>query len=169
MIIRVAHHQDFEQIEAVHEAAFSATNLGHNGEAELVRALHASDDTLVSLIAEHEGEMVGHVMFSRMHVEADGTLLSAAGLAPVAVLPKLQNRGTGSSLISAGLEALQTAGIQISFVLGHPAYYPRFGYSAVDALPFSSPFAGPHFMALWLDTSLPRPTSGRADYAKAFG
>lgn len=169
MIIRASQTGDYERIEAVHVAAFSASNLGHNGEAELVRALHASDDTLVSLVAEQDGEMVGHVMFSRMRVEADGSQLSAAGLAPVAVMPNLQSVGIGSALIRAGLEALRAAGTQISFVLGHPDYYPRFGYSAVDARPFSSPFAGPHFMALWLDANQPHPSSGRAEYAKAFG
>jgi putative acetyltransferase len=169
MIIRASLTKDYERIEAIHLAAFSASKLGYNGEAELVRALHTSDDTLVSLVAEQHGKMVGHVMFSRMRVEADGSHLSAAGLAPVVVLPNLQSVGIGSALIRAGLEALRAAGIQISFVLGDPAYYPRFGYSAADARPFTSPFAGPHFMAVWLDSSLPRPTSGRAVYAKAFG
>jgi putative acetyltransferase len=153
----------------VHRAAFASTAFGHQGEADLVRAVHADGDALVSLVAETDGEIVGHALFSRMEIEADGVPLRGAGLAPVGVLPYLHSSGVGSALIWRGLEMLHGQGIQISFVLGHPDYYPRFGYSAEAALPFTSPFAGPHFMALLLDKSVQLPESGRARYAPAFG
>jgi putative acetyltransferase len=168
VLIRDATRDDFGGVDAVHVAAFESTSFGHQGEAALVRAVHADGDALVSLVAELDGRIVAHALFSRMRVEADGVLLRAAALAPVGVLPALHGTGIGSALIRAGLERLREHGIEISFVLGHPDYYPRFGYSAAAALPFASPYAGPHFMALWLDKPPRLPESGTAAYAPAF-
>ena len=69
----------------------------------------------------------------------------------------------------AGLDQLRSQGVAISFVLGHEAYYPRFGYSPELGARFASPFAGPHFMAMMLDKEAAWPLGGRADYAPAFG
>ena len=169
MIIRPIEPADFDAVDAVHRAAFASTAFGHQGEADLVRTVHADGDAQVSLVAEADGQIVGHALFSRMEVEADGMALKGAGLAPVGVLPDLHSAGVESALIWRGIAMLQALDIQISFVLGHPDYYPRFGYSAETARPFASPFAGPHFMALLLDKGVPLPESGRARYAPAFG
>ena len=169
MIIRLLTPADFDAVDIVHRAAFASTAFGHQGEADLVRHIHADGDALVSLVAEIDGQIVGHALFSRMEVEADGVPLRGAGLAPVGVLPDLHSGGVGSALIWRGLEMLHEQGIQISFVLGHPDYYPRFGYSKEAARPFASPFTGPHFMALLLDKRVRIPESGRARYAPAFG
>ena len=167
--IRPATANDADAIDTVIRAAFAGTDFGHQGEAELVRMVGEDGDTLVSLIAEADGAVVGHLLFSRMAIEADGAALSGAGLAPVSVLPRLQGQGIGDALIRAGLDALREQGVAISFVLGHTAYYPRFGYSPDLAARFASPFAGPHFMAMMLDSHAPWPLGGRADYAPAFG
>ncbi|WP_374525972.1 GNAT family N-acetyltransferase [Sphingopyxis sp.] len=167
--IRAATAADGEAIDAVIRAAFAGTEFGHQGEAGLVRMLEGDGDALVSLVAERDGAIIGHVLFSRMDVEADGARLSAAGLAPVSVVPALQGQGIGDALIRAGLDALRERGCAISFVLGHDAYYPRFGYAPDLAARFASPFAGPHFMAMMLDSDAPWPLGGRADYAPAFG
>lgn len=163
MLIRPATSADAASIRAIHEAAFEGDD-----EAHLVEMIDADGDALVSLVIGIEGASVGHILFSRMTVEADGSQLTAAGLAPVGVLPHYQGVGLGSALIREGLALLPALGIQISFVLGHADYYPRFGYSVDDARPFASPYAGPHFMALYLDSDVTRPQSGRADYAPAF-
>lgn len=168
MIIGSATPADFPAIYEIVKTAFTVSPLGHNGEADLVRSLHDDGDVVVSLIAEQNGQLVGHVLFSRMVVEADGKCLRAAGLAPVSVIPDMQGRGVGSALIRAGLDQLAAEGFQISFVLGHADYYPRFGYSAALAQPYTSPFAGAHFMAVHLDSALALPQRGRADYAPAF-
>ena len=168
MIIGSATPADFPAIYEIVKTAFTVSPLGHNGEADLVRSLHDDGDVVVSLIAEQNGQSVGHVLFSRMVVEADGKYLRAAGLAPVSVSPDMQGRGIGSALIRAGLDQLAAEGFQISFVLGHADYYPRFGYSAALAAPYISPFAGAHFMAVHLDSALALPQRGRADYAPAF-
>jgi len=167
--IRAATATDAEAVDKVIRSAFATTEFGHQGESELVRMIDADGDTLVSLVAERDGVLVGHVLFSRMDVEADGTALSGAGLAPVSVVLGSQGQGIGDALIRAGLDALREQGVAISFVLGHEDYYPRFGYSPGLAARFASPFAGPHFMAMMLDSDAAWPLGGRADYASAFG
>ncbi|KQZ60634.1 hypothetical protein ASD67_15055 [Sphingopyxis sp. Root1497] len=167
--IRAATAADADAIDAIHRAAFAGTDHGYQGEADLVRMIDADGDALVSLVAARDGVVVGHVLFSRMDVEADGSAVRAAGLAPVSVLPGLQGQGIGDALIRAGLDALRKQGVAISFVLGHADYYPRFGYSPDLASRFASPFAGPHFMAMMLDSHAAWPLGGRADYAPAFG
>ena len=168
-VIRPARAEDGDAIDTVIRAAFAGTGFGHQGEAEPGRMIEADGDTLVSLVAEVGGEVVGHVLFSRMDVEADGAPLYAAGLAPVAVKPGLQGQGIGDALIRAGLDRLREQGAAISFVLGHEAYYPRLGYSPELGARFASPFARPHFMAMMLDKEAAWPLGGRADYAPAFG
>lgn len=168
MKLRNAGPDDFSAILDIHRRAFAASQLGYNNEAELVGALHAAGDAVCSVVAEVEGGLIGHVLFSRMAVEADGLPLRATGLAPVSVLPDAQRSGVGVALIQAGLKQLRADGFQISFVLGHPDYYPRFGYRAALAVPYESPFSGQHFMALHLDSGLALPQRGKAEYAPAF-
>ena len=169
MIFRASTIEDADAVDAVIRAAFAGTAYGHQGEADLVRMLEADGDALVSLVAEADGVIAGHILFSRMDVEADGAPVAGAGLAPVSVLPDRQGQGIGGALIRAGLAVLRDQGVAISFVLGHEDYYPRFGYSPDLAARFASPFAGPHFMAMMLDTDAAWPLGGRADYAPAFG
>lgn len=169
VVIRPARAADGEAIGQVIRAAFASTEFGHQGEAELVRMIEADGDVMVSLVAETDGAIVGHVLFSCMTVEADGRAITAAGLAPVSVAPAQQGQGIGDALIRAGLRDLREQGVAMSFVLGHETYYPRFGYSPDLAARFASPFAGRHFMAMMLDSDAPWPQGGRADYAPAFG
>lgn len=162
MIVRAATSADAPAIARIHTGAFPTP-----AEARLVERLHADGDVLVSLIAEDAGAALGHVLFSRMTVEADSAPVAAAGLAPVAVIPERQARGVGAALIEAGLAALTEQGVALCFVLGDPRYYGRFGFEVVTARPFASPYAGRHLLARWLGT--PRAVaSGRADYAPAF-
>ena len=161
-LVRPALNTDDAGIRQVECAAFPDTV-----EADLVESLIAAGDATLSLVAEQDGRILGHILCSRMKVEADGALVRAVGLAPVAVLPEHQGRGIGGALIRAAVEGSKAAGEQMIFVLGEPAYYTRFGFSAAAARPFASPYAGDHFMALRLDgAALPR--SGKADYAPAF-
>ncbi|MBL0916807.1 MAG: N-acetyltransferase [Sphingopyxis sp.] len=169
LVIRAATAADGEAIDSLIRAAFAGTGFGHQGEADLVRMIDADGDVVTSFVAERDSAVIGHVLFSRMDVEADGAALPAGGLGPVSVVPGLQGQGIGGALIRAGLDDLRGQGVAISFVLGHTAYYPRFGYSPELAARFASPFAGPHFMAMMLDSRAEWPQGGRADYAPAFG
>jgi putative acetyltransferase len=166
--IRPAAPGELDDICALHAAAFAASAYGHNGEAELVRALHEDGDVLVSLGAWDDGALVGHVLFSPMTVEADGIPVSAVALAPLAVLPTHRGRGVAAAVIRAGHDALRAQRMRIAFVLGETHYYGRFGYGSQLAEPFVSPYAGPHFMACPLDSAVPKPQRGVAIHAPAF-
>lgn len=161
--IRPATADDAPAIRAVHLAAFPTS-----AEADLVARLDEDFDSEISLVAEQTGEIVGHVMLSRMNVSAGSRVFRALGLAPVSVLPGAQGSGMGSDLIRSAVGIARTLGEEVVFVLGEPDYYARFGFSAEAAAPFASPYAGPYFMALWLRPNADPPCAGEAHYAPAF-
>jgi len=155
---------DAEAIRAVHLAAFPTS-----AEADLVARLSEDRDNEISLVAEQAGEIVGHVVLSRMSVTSGSRAVRALGLGPVGVRPGTQGSGVGSKLIRSALAIAGTLGEEVVFVLGEPDYYRRFGFSAATAAPFASPYAGPYFMALWLRSDPAPPIHGMAAYAPAFG
>jgi putative acetyltransferase len=163
MTVRPGARADAGAIRAVHRAAFPTII-----EADLAEALARDGDVVVSLVAERGGEVVGHVLLSRMTVTGDGRAYRALGLAPVAVLPGFQGSGIGAALIEGALAIAGASGEELVFVLGEPDYYRRFGFSAEIAAPFASPYAGSYFMALALAPGLVPPASGTAAYAPAF-
>lgn len=122
--------------------------------------LRADGDAVLSLVAQEAGQVVGHVLFSRMAAP-----IEALGLAPVAVLPAFRRQGIAASLIAMGLRDAAARGWKLVFVLGAPGYYSRFGFDAARARDFSSPYAGEHFMVRDLGTA---EIGGRAEYAPAF-
>jgi putative acetyltransferase len=160
--IRPATAADWANIRDVHLRAFPTA-----AEADLVERLIADGDAAVSIVAEAFGAIVGHVLLSRMKVQADGRALAALGLAPVAVIPDRQRQKIGSALVEAAVREARSTGTEILFVLGEPVYYGRFGFSAETAGPFASPYAGRYFQALALADLAPI-RSGAAGYAPAF-
>jgi putative acetyltransferase len=160
LVIRPAEARDRNEISALEEAAF-----GQDGEAKLVDALVADGDVVLELVATHEAEIVGHILFSRLKVETGNGVVDAIALAPLAVQPQRQKSKVGTALIENGHHLLQEAGETLSVVLGDPAYYGRFGYSHDRAAAFESDYQCDALQALaWGDA----PTSGRLVYAKAF-
>jgi putative acetyltransferase len=121
--IRPERRGDIPAIWRVNKAAFEQT-----AEADLVDALRRRRAVTLSLVAEEEGQIVGHVLFSPVTIEAEHKTRTAVALGPLAVLPAFQGRGIGSRLVTAGLEACRQAGHGVVIVLGHPNYYPRFGF-----------------------------------------
>lgn len=149
---------DHPAIRHIHRKAF-----GRDVEADLVEVLRREGSSVLSLVAEEHGRILGHVMFSRMEAP-----FRALGLAPIAVVPERQGEGIGSLLIGAGLAQARAEGWEGVFVLGEPAYYARFGFEAKLASGFQSPYAGPYFMAIALQGPELPCASGRVDYASAF-
>src|SRR5262245_28351522 len=111
---------------AVNEVLVRA--FGRASEAELVAALVTAKKDIVSLVAVEGESVVGYVLFTLVTIETEGTRSPALGLAPLAVDPGHQRRGIGSQLVRDGLEACRRAGHGVVVVLGHPSYYPRFGF-----------------------------------------
>lgn len=143
-MIRFARAGDRSAIAALVERAF-----GQPDEVRLVERLRDGGDLMFELVADHDGEISGHLVFSRLW--ADSQNLYAA-LAPVAVAPDRQRTGVGSALIRASLAQAREFGVHGVLVLGDPAYYPRFGFSAADAQNVRSAYAGrPSYMALALE------------------
>lgn len=122
MLIRTEKKSDRAAVYRINTAAFERC-----AEAELVETLRECVQPLISLVAEVDAAVVGHIMFSPVCVSADSRL-RPMGLAPMAVAPAYQRQGIGSALVRAGLERCKALACSAVVVLGHPAYYPRFGF-----------------------------------------
>lgn len=152
--------EDPRDRQAVYKVVSSA--FGQSAEAELVEALRDAGDSVISLVADEDGQIVGHVLLSRMDAP-----FPALALAPVSVLPTRQRSGIGSSLVESAITRARSEGWKAIFVLGDPNYYERFGFDRGAAADFSSPYAGSHLMLLTLSESLPA-SSGELRHAPAF-
>ncbi len=146
--------------KAVYQVVSSA--FGQSAEAELVEKLREGGSSVVSLVAEEDGEIIGHVLLSRMEAP-----FPALALAPVSVIPTRQRSGIGSALIERAVDRARSEGWAAIFVLGDPNYYGRFGFDREAAAGFMSPYAGQHFMMLKLSPSLSAST-GELRHAPAF-
>lgn len=129
MIIRPEKPEDIPHIHKIEALAFD-----HEAEADLVDLLRANGKVTLSLVAEIEGQIVGHILFSPVKLETRNGSVTGQGLAPLAVHPGFQNQGIGSALSKAGIEQLRQADHAWVVVEGSPKYYPRFGFT--DAEPF---------------------------------
>lgn len=123
MLVRAEQERDRAAVHAVNVAAFETSS-----EADLVDALREQAEPVVSLVAEDNGVIVGHIMFSPVSLSGHPGL-KMMGLAPVAVSPEHQRKGIGSALVRMGLEQCKQLGFVAVVVLGHPEFYPRFGFS----------------------------------------
>ncbi|MET3662162.1 GNAT family N-acetyltransferase [Aquamicrobium ahrensii] len=159
--IRTVRPGDRAAIRMVEASAF-----GRDDEADLVDALVAAGDAVLELVAEQDGQIVGHILFTRLGVRGHAQDASAVALAPLAVLPQFQNGGIGGALIKEAHGLLRGRGESLSVVLGDPAYYGRFGYRHDRASRFDSVFQCKELMALaWGEA----PVGGRLVYPPAFG
>jgi putative acetyltransferase len=155
-IIRKERPGDQVLVAAIHRGA-----LGED-EAALVDALRLTRDAVMSLVAERNHTVVGHILFSRLRAP-----MRALSLAPLSVMPKYQRQGIGTDLVRAGLEHAEKDGWEAVFVLGDPSYYGRFGFDLEAARAFCSPYSGEGFMVRQLGTP-PLPTSGEVIYPQPF-
>ena len=165
MHIRAEEPNDLAAVHAVNAAAFDTS-----AEADLVDALRGKVEPLVSLVAEVSGSIVGHILFSPVELgdHSDSHLM---GLGPMAVMPEQQRRGIGAALVREGLRRCRELGCDAVVVLGHPAYYPRFGFVPASKYGISSEYDVPDdvFMLIELRPGALRGVAGTVSYDEAFG
>ena len=163
LVIRPETDTDRDAVARVVRDAF-----GSDDEAVLVDALRDAGRLVLSLVAEENGEIIGHISFSPMTVDNDTTTYTAICLAPVAVAPSHQREGVGSALVNAGLDELRQRGDGTVFLLGHPTYYPRFGFRPAREFDIHYQDDRDSFMALELTPGALAHVSGTARFAPEF-
>jgi putative acetyltransferase len=138
--IRPEEQPDIPAISEIHRSAF-----GGETEAMIVDAVRASPGFIrdLSLVAEKDGQVVGHILFSPVHIETAISNRPALALAPIAVLPGYQKQGIGSRLVEEGLRSCRDLGHSIVIVVGEPSFYTRFGFTPARARGLEAPFPVP--------------------------
>jgi putative acetyltransferase len=164
MIVRVEEPKDRASVRAVNLSAFETET-----EANLVDTLRVQAHPLISLVAEVAGEVIGHIMFSPVSLPGHPGL-KIMGLAPIAVAPMHQRMGVGTALVRAGLEQCKKLGFGAVVVLGHPSYYPRFGFQPSARLGINCEYEVTEeaFMLLELQPDFLQGVSGTVRFHEAF-
>lgn len=163
MKIRPETSQDINAIEKITIAAFDGKWYSDQTEYLVIHRLRTAEAMSVSLVAEVDGKVVGHVAFSVVTI--NGKDMGWYGLGPVSVLPELQKHGIGSKLIREGLSSIQEKGAKGCVLEGDPAYYQRFGFKACPGLFYASTPDQKYFMALPFYDDVPE---GKVEFHRAF-
>jgi putative acetyltransferase len=164
VVVRRESADDISAVRAVNEAAF-----GRAEEADLVDRLRNEGAVLASFVAEQNGRVVGHILFSRTLIETADESVPSVALAPMAVSPSHQRCGIGTQLVRFGVQWLLTRGERSVLVLGHPHFYQQFGFSTDRARTLTTPFPPDAFMALELVAGALDGLRGTVRYPAAFG
>jgi predicted N-acetyltransferase YhbS len=166
--IRQEQKKDIDAVYSVVKSAFEKMELADGDEQDLVDRLRKSQAFIpeLSLVAESDGKVIGHILFTKMKIGGHPSL----ALAPVAVLPEYQKQGVGGKLIREGHRIAKELGFNSVILVGHPAYYPRFGYSPASKWKITAPFEVPDkaFMVLELVEGGLTGVSGMIEYAPEF-
>jgi len=157
---------DEDAIRAVNDAAF-----GQPEESGIVDAIRAAGRASISLVALSGTAIVGHILFTPISVEGAPSAIRIAGLAPMAVVPEYQRRGIGSRLVDEGLRRCRDRDYAAVVVLGHPEFYPRFGFRRARAFAITCEFDVPDeaFMVAELREGGLRGITGKVRYVPEFG
>jgi putative acetyltransferase len=164
VVIREREPADDEAIRRLNDLVF-----GGPFEGKLIDELRDAFIDAVELVAVEDDTIVGHILFSALTTMVDDDAVPTLSLAPMCVHPDHQRSGIGSALVEVGLELARRREWQAVVVLGHPDYYPRFGFSAELASGLDSPFEGESFMALELVPGALDGDDGLVVYPAAFG
>ncbi|MGG0725171.1 GNAT family N-acetyltransferase [Bacillus mycoides] len=169
--IRQEQQNDYSKTEEVVKEAFSNEEFSDKKEHELVKRIRECDAFVpaLSIVAVDE-EIVGHIMLSKITIEQGGTTVDSLALAPVSVAPGHQKKGIGGKLIVAALEKAKELGYGSVVVLGHPEYYPKFGFKKASEWNIKAPFEVPDevFMAMELRENALQGVEGVVQYSEAF-
>ncbi len=164
IMIRSEEPQDYAAVYTVNTAAFETP-----AEAKLVEVVRKEAHPIISLVAEEQGEVVGHILFSPVRLSGHNELL-IMGLGPMAVTPACQGKGMGSALVKAGLEKCKVLGYGAVVVLGHTWFYPRFGFTPAEQFGIRCEYDAPveAFMLLEIRSGYLRGSEGTIRYHPAF-
>ncbi len=164
--IRKETPQDIQGIRDVNERAFAQST-----EADLVDRLRQTCPNAVSLVAAINNKVIGHILFTPVTIETKDKIITGMGLAPMAVLPEFQRRGIGSNLVKAGIAEMERRQEPFILVVGHPEYYPRFGFVPASRYSILSEYDNvpdEAFMILVLQEDTLQGISGIAKYRPEF-
>jgi putative acetyltransferase len=162
LIIRSESSRDQDSIEKLLIVAFANHPYSHQTEHFIVNALRKAGEMPISLVAEIDGRVVGHIAFSPIRI--GGSDCKWLGVGPLAVLPEFQRRGVGKALVSAGIEALRQMGFEGCVLVGDPNYYRQFGFSQIPDLVLDG-VPAENFMGLHLCGTMPQ---GHVSFHQAF-
>ncbi|WP_088293407.1 GNAT family N-acetyltransferase [Bacillus mycoides] len=169
--IRQEQQNDYSKTEEVVKEAFLNEEFSDKTEHELVSRIRECDGFVpeLSIVAVDE-EIVGHIMLSKITIEQDGATVDSLALAPVSVAPSHQKKGIGGKLIVAALEKAKELGYESVVVLGHPEYYPKFGFKKASDWNIKAPFEVPDevFMVMELRENALQGVEGIVQYSSAF-
>lgn len=165
--IRSEKNSDYEMIAKINDEAFNQKN-----ESKLIKALRKNPSFIpeLSLVAEKNKEIVGHLLLFPIEIKSGSIKRASLSLAPMSVVPQYQGVGIGSKLVEAGLAEAKKKGFSSVIVLGHPHYYPRFGFKPASKWHIHAPFNVPNeaFLALELIKGGLNNVSGTVEYPKEF-
>ncbi len=165
MIIRPETQNDIELIRDVNFRAFGRTE-----EADIVDMLRDNGKSVLSFVAEHKGQVAGHIMFSVVTISSDPNYKDAVGLGPIAVVPEHQRKGIGGVLVRGALIQCKELGFELVFVLGDPGFFGMFGFETASRYGFSCVYDAPNeaFMVIELVPGALRNKRGLVEYADEF-
>lgn len=168
MLVRQERVKDYKEVYKLIKDAFASAEHADGNEQDLVEDLRKGDAFIpeLSLVAEVDKELIGHILFTKAKVGNDDVLV----LAPLSIKPEYQKQGVGTALINEGHKIAKEMDYQYSLVLGSETYYPRFGYKSVEQFGIEVPKGIPkeNFMAIKLQENT-KIISGAVSYAKEFG
>lgn len=165
LTIRPEGKEDFSVIRQINRKAFDT-----DAEANLIEALRKSNVPIISLVAEYNDIVIGHILFSEVSLDGHCPNIKISGLAPMAVLPEYQKKGIGSQLVIEGMKACRQTEYSAVVVLGHPQFYPHFGFEPSVNFKIKSEFDVPDevFMIKELTKDALTNCSGTIIYHAAF-
>lgn len=173
IIYRQEQPKDYLKTEALIEQSFRNEEMSDQQEHFLVQRIRSSNAFIpeLSVVAvNQQDEIIGQILFSKITIENKDQATESLALAPVSIHPDYQKQGIGSMLMNRGLEKAKEFGYTSVIVLGHPDYYPRFGFKSASLWGIEAPFDVPDnaFMALELEKNALKKVSGVVQYSEAF-